>query len=243
MTMMNSSEPTDKEMESCFGTKTKCNRNCRMKEYCLSEAKEKKEETRRRKFRETPFLDELDSESEDHHANRDYLAKQEQPGEETTSDEIIRAIKMLDVPDTVRNELKRLCKQRDKEEKQRIETKELLARLGELFVFNPAGFEAMFFQILTGCNQTMLAKMHQCSKQNISKRLAKDRKTFAEYKQKGKPMSGRELAVYYYAFVKKESRRETARILGIPKSTVQDITQKLFIQKVLPDKLRKFSGL
>ena len=232
---MSNSEPTEEEMAACFGTKTRCGRNCPMKKFCADEAKEKTEESRRRQFRETPFIEEMDSESDDHHASRAYLARQEQQGEDVTTEEIIRAIEMLDVPDRAREELKRLCARREEEEKRRDETKEMLSRLGELFVFDPAGFEALFFQVLNGCNQSTLAKMHRCTKQNISKKLNKGKERLAEHRKRtarnGAPMSGRELAVYYYIFVKKKSRRETARILGITHPTVSSVVEKLTKQK------------
>lgn len=239
MSNIETNEPTDEEMAVCFGTKRKCNRKCRMKVYCADEAKEKTEDVRRRQFRETPFLDEMDSESDDHHANREYLARQEQQDEDVSSGEIIRAIEMLDVPDHVREGLKKLCRRREEEERRRDETKEMLSRLGELYVFDPTGFEALFFQVLSGCNQSTLAKMHQCTKQNISKKMNKGKERLAAHRERklnGKTMTSRELAVYYYVFVEKKSRRETARVLGLGKSTVAEIAEKLTKAKFAPDK-------
>ena len=46
--MKSNIEVSDEEMEACFGTRRKCDRNCRMKQYCQEEAKEHAEDRRRR---------------------------------------------------------------------------------------------------------------------------------------------------------------------------------------------------
>jgi len=232
---MNNREPTDEEMAACFGTKRKCNRNCPMKKFCADEAKEKTEDARRKQFRETAFLDEMDSESDEHHANRAYLIGREHESEETPPEEILRAIDALEVPERTKAALKAVCKRREEEEKARDATKEMLSRLGELYVFDQQGFEALFFQILNGCNQSTLARMHQCSKQNISKKMTKGKERLAAHRERaamnGAGLSGRDLGIYFYVYVKKMSHRSVAKILGISKTTVSNIVKKLAKQK------------
>jgi Mor family transcriptional regulator len=228
-------EPTDEEMAACFGTKTKCDRKCPMKALCKDEAKEKTEEARRKQFRETPFIDEMDADSDEHHANRRYLIGKDSEGDEASPEEIVRAIEMLEVPERTKAALKAVCKRHEANEKARDATKEMLARLGELYVFDPQGFEALFFQVLNGCNQSTLARMHQCSKQNISKKLVKGKERLETHRARvamnGAGLSGRDLGIYFYVYVKKFSQRKTASILGIGKSTVSNVVKKLAKQK------------
>ena len=236
---MSNSKPTNAEIEVCFGTKRRCNRNCHLKDLCANKAKEKTEDARRKQFRETEFIDAMDSESDDHHVNREFLIEQER-AEDTSGFDVYGAIDAMDAPEPIRAELKRLYERREERDKGREEAKEMLSRLGELYVFDQQGFEALFFQILTGCNQSMIARMHRCSKQNISKKLTKGKERLAAHRKqtaaRGREMSGRELAIYYYVFVKKISRREAARVLGLGKTTVAEIAEELTKAKFAPDK-------
>lgn len=236
---MSNSKPTNAEIEICFGTKRRCNRECHLKELCASEAKEKTEDARRKQFRETEFIDAMDSESDDHHVNREFLTEQERT-EDTSGFDVYGAIDAMDAPEPIRAELKRLYERREERDKGREDAKEMLSRLGELYVFDQQGFEALFFQILTGCNQSMIARMHRCSKQNISKKLTKGKERLAAHRKqtaaRGREMSGRELGVYFYVFMKKLTIRKTAEILGISHTAVRKIIQKLEKSKLAVSK-------
>ena len=233
-------EPTDEEMAVCFGTKTKCPLNCRMKEYCRDEAKEKMKEKRRKQFRESQYIDEMDATSDKHSVNRDYLAEQEHVEEASTS-EVNSAISSMDLPESVREKLKRLYANQERREAERENMKDMLHRLGELYVFDPMGFEVLFFKILNGCNQSALAKMHKCTKQNISKKLVKGKERMAAYRKAmdGGKMSERELSVYYFVCVKKMSCRKAAESLGIGKTAVWKTIKKLANHNINADKKRK----
>lgn len=222
----------ESEMEKCFGTKKKCNRNCTLKKFCLSEAKEHTEDRRRRKFRETEYNDDVNPEAETAHVKRDYVREQEQA--DIDEQEAISAIESLDVPARVRRELKEALRRRSEIEEEREGMCEMLNRLGEMYVFDQTGFEVLLFQTLNGLNAAQLSKIKGCTKQNISKKIMRGRKRLTAYRKEfsGGKMNGRELAVYYYIFVKKKSNRETARILGITHPTVSSIVEKLTKQKI-----------
>lgn len=237
-------EPTDEEMTACFGTKTRCTRNCRMKEYCLDEAKEKMKEKRRKQFRESKYIDEMDATTDTHNVNREYLAEQEH-NEEADASEINSAINAMDLPESVREKLKRLYADRERRDAERENMKDMLHHLGELYVFDPMGFEVLFFKVLNGCNQSMLAKMHRCTKQNISKKLVKGRERLAAYRAAtdGGKMSERELSVYYFVCVKKMSCRKTAEIIGINAMAVSRIVKKFEKSNLICYKNRKIGAM
>ena len=232
-------EPTDEEMTACFGTKTRCTRNCRMKEYCLDEAKEKMKEKRRKQFRESKYIDEMDATTDTHNVNREYLAEQEHV-EEASKREVNSAINAMDLPESIRDSLKKLYAAQERRDAERENMKDMLHHLGELYVFDPMGFEVLFFKVLNGCNQSMLAKMHRCTKQNISKKLVKGRERLAAYRAAtdGGKLTERELSVYYFVCVKKMSCRKTAEILGISKTTAWEISKKFNNLKFTSDKKR-----
>lgn len=226
----------ESEMEKCFGTKKKCNRNCTLKKFCLSEAKEHTEDRRRRKFRETEYNDDVNPEAETAHVKRDYVREQEQA--DIDEQEAISAIESLDVPARVRRELKEALRRRSEIEEEREGMCEMLNRLGEMFVFDQTGFEVMFFQALSGVNSSQLSKIRGCTKQNTSKKIMRGRKRLTAYRkdhQTGK-MNGLELGVYYFVFVRKMSCRKAAEHLGICKTKVWEIEKKLKKQNFAADK-------
>ena len=163
-------EVPESEMEKCFGTKRKCDRNCPLKAFCLSEAKERTEDRRRKKFRETEYIDEVNTEAETAHVKRDYVREPEQY--DMDEREAVRAIDALDVPARVRRELKEALRRRGEIEEEREGMCEMLNRLGEMYVFDQTGFEVLLFQTLNGLNAAQLSKIRGCTKQNISKKIS-----------------------------------------------------------------------
>lgn len=217
----------ESEMEKCFGTKKKCNRNCTLKKFCLSEAKEHTEDRRRRKFRETEYNDDVNPEAETAHVKRDYVREQEQA--DIDEQEAISAIESLDVPARVRRELKEALRRQSEIEEEREGMCEMLNRLGEMYVFDQTGFEVLLFQTLNGLNAAQLSKIKGCTKQNISKKIMRGRKRLTAYRKEfsGGKMNGRELGVYFYVFVRKMSFRKAAEHLGCSWITVLRTARKL----------------
>ena len=227
-------EVSDEEIVKCFGKHKHCTKNCRLKSLCNSEAKEREEEAFIQKYRETEFIDNMDT-TGNHVAPEFCFDYTQEHGD--FLQEILDAIEQLDVSDHCRRELLNIYRSKLAAESSEEAVKELLQRMGEIYVNDSTGFEVMFFQILAGGNQAALARQRQCSKQNINKIIARGKKRLAAYQamiaeKPGCRLTCRELAVYHAIELCGLTYRETASILGCTVGTIWQIKQKMSLKGV-----------
>lgn len=213
-------------LTKCFGKVKNCERSCAYKSVCQDKYKEERESSLRMQYRETKYIDEMGGEPGDSSLSLPY-----ESSSCYTDKEVLRAIDELDIPEVVRRELYRVFRMRELIETASDWNKELLRRLGELYINDPTGFEVLFFQILAGGNQAELARRRGCTKQNINKIITKGKKRLEAYRQmvESKPgcrLSFRELAVFRALEVENLTYRKTAELIGCSYRTVGNIAQK-----------------
>ena len=224
---MNDEEVSDEQMVKCFGKNKNCGRICRLKEVCLGKYKEEEAERRHRIYRDTCYIDEMDASSG--HVAADAIIESKT---EYREDEVDVAIDHLDVSEGCRKDLRRIFRNRTEGENTKEYVRELLRRLGEMYVNDPTGFELLFFQLLAGGNQVALAKKRGCTKQNINKIIVRGKSRLEAYRKmvEEKPecrLSGRELAVFHAVELDGMTNREAADILGCSRETIRRVCQML----------------
>ena len=229
---MNDEEVSDEQMVKCFGKNKSCGRICRLKEVCLGKYKEEEAERRHRIYRDTCYIDEMDASSG--HVAADAIIESKA---EYREDEVDAAIDHLDVSEGCRKELRRIFRTRTEGENTKEYVRELLRRLGEMYVNDPTGFELLFFQLLAGGNQVALAKKRGCTKQNINKIIVRGKSRLEAYRKmvEEKPecrLSGRELAVFHAIEIDGLTYRQAAEILGCSFRTIGNIAQKMSLKGI-----------
>lgn len=238
---MNDDVPSEEQMSKCFGNVKNCSKNCPIKNVCLDKYKEEQEEKRRSQYRDTAYIDEMDS-SGDHVA----IGFSDDAAESYnlyTEEELLRAIDDMDISEKCRRELYRAIRSKCETESSDEAKKEMLRRLGEIYVNDPTGFEVMFFQILAGGNQAALARIRGCTKQNINKIVSKGKKRLEAYRKTvqlnpGCRLSFRELAVFHALEIENLTYRQTADLIGCSFRTVGNIAQKMCLKGVKLHKKR-----
>lgn len=225
---MTTEEARAGQIERCFGKYRSCSLDCRLKEVCRGKFREQEEERSRKRFREARYVDEMDASA--NHAAADFAAADSRP--ETSDAEILEAIDALDLSDECRTALRTLVSRKNEAENTRDALRDMLRKLGEMYVADPVGFEVLFFQVLANGNQAELAKMRGCTKQNVNKSASRGQKRLEAYRETVRQhpecrLSFRELAVFHAVELDGMTCREAAAVLGCSRETVRRVCQKL----------------
>lgn len=214
---------SDAEMAKCFGSRKNCARHCRLKEICLGKHREEREERNHARHRETVYIDSMDAEGD--HVAPDW-PNQPAPVSRYDAEPYPCAPGETLPADDIR---------------------EMLRRLGEMYVNDPTGYDMLFFKVLADGNQAALARKRGCTKQNINKCAANGGKRLEAYRammQKHPEcrLTPEEIAVYHFVGIERFSYRQTGIILGISKDKVRKIafgmTEKGFSCAILTEKSR-----
>ena len=232
--MNDDSEVSDEQMVKCFGKYRNCTKNCRLKEVCLDKKREEERELRQRRYREANYIDEMDSTG--NHSAVEYQVESK-PEAEPSEKEIFEAIEYLDVSEKCRLELRKIYRLKLERERTDEAIRELVRKMGELYIHDPTGFEVLFFQILAGGNQKQLAEKRGCSKQNINKIIANGKKRLEAYREliEDNPecrLSSREIAVYHAVEIEGLSYRKAAAMVGCSFRTIGNIAQKIRLKGI-----------
>ena len=225
-TVTEDSPVSDGQMARCFGKKNRCDLNCRLKTVCLDKYREQQEDKRRSRFREAEYIDGMD-------ASSGHTVRPFDDNDGTASDEEVRAaVDQLDLPDSCRRKLMQCVSSRESRETADAVRIDLVHRLGEIYVYDPTGFEIMFFQILAGGNQAALARKRGCTKQNINKIVAKGKKRLEAYRQMTARnpecrLTPREMAVFHAVELDGLTYRQAADVIGCSTTTIFNIEQKM----------------
>ena len=228
---METNQYVDQVNGSCFGKYRNCQHECRLKEVCQGKKREEEREQRQKQFREARYIDEMDAES-NHSAAGYRAAENRETGPEESADEIFNAIDQLDISDRSRRELRRIYRLKLERESTEDAVRELMRKMGELYIHDPTGFEVLFFQILAGGNQKLLAEKRGCTKQNINKMIAHGKRRLQAYQEMigQKPecrLTSREIAVFHAVEIGGMTYRQTAAIIGCSFRTVGNIAQRM----------------
>ena len=148
MTETKNNTPDDCMLSICFGSKADCLLNCRLKQVCADKYREAKEEAYEQKFRRMEYMDRASMEN-------DFVQEADFSEHESgIADEMADQIRELDAES--RRKLQELLSKESIRKISEDANLELIRKLGELYVFDPVGFELLFLQMLANGNQVEL---------------------------------------------------------------------------------------